>query len=342
MNEKIFITISACNEKDLKQTVLSAINNAQDPDRLSFGILEHSMNGLYSDLNGISNNIMHIKLSYDGPLGVGIPRLTASMLNDRKQDFYLQIDAHMIFEKNWDVDIIKYYSLISQKHDKAVISTYVPWWYEDAEGLIKNPYNKELFIDPNNFNNYPKVESLALKIDSYEKNLFRRHIPIEGIGVDWNNKDYQEHFLTSGHFLFSSFNFLSDVMPDPLITWGGEEPITGLRAWTRGYQIFTIPKNIVWHKNKLGDIKDKNDWRNRKNSLNERLYNICVNNMDISYRRIKDIFLGDYVGYWGSPSLDKLKEYEYTLNVDFSEYYKLLKESLVQNGNNHLLEIMYE
>lgn len=342
MNESIFISISACNEEDLRQTVLSAKLNAYNPDRLFFGILDHSIYEEYSNLSDI-NNVTLVKIKYGGPLGVGIPRLVSSILNNRSHDFYLQIDAHMIFEKNWDRDIINAYSNISNKYNKPIISTYVPFWYKDENNNIKLSLDDSYVVDPYNFNGLDNLNNLSLKIDEYSKNLFRRHIPIEGTSVDWSNdKQYQEHFLTSGHFLFSDFNFIADIMQDPLITWGGEEPIVGLRAWTRGYNIFTIKKAIVWHKNKLGNLVDKNDWRNRNNSKDLKAYDDLQNNIRMSYRRIKDIFLGDYVGYWGATSIDKLKEYEYNLNVNFKEYYDMLKEDLIKSKDYDLLRIMYE
>ena len=342
MNESIFITISSCNEKDLKQTVLSAISNSYNPDRLFFGILDHSIEGKITDLSEIKN-VTSVRISYGGPLGVGLPRLMASMLNDRSHDFYLQIDAHMIFEKNWDKDLIDAYSIISNKYNKPIISTYVPFWYEDSDNNIRLSLDSDAVVDPYNFNGVNNLNNLSLKVDDYSKNLFRRHIPIEGTGVDWSNgKQYQEHFLTSGHFLFSSFSFLSEIMPDPLITWGGEEPIIGLRAWTRGYNIFTINKGIVWHKNKLGANPDKKDWRSMSNSKDLKAYDDLQKNIKMSYRRIKDIFLGDYIGYWGAESIDKLKDFEYNLGVSFKEYYDLLKEDIIKSNDYELLRIMYE
>jgi len=341
MNETIFISISACNEKDLRQTVLSAIQNSCNPERLYFGILDHSLNNIKNDLSNI-RNVTYVRLEYGGPLGVGAPRLFASMLNDRQHDFYMQIDAHMLFEKNWDIDIINEYSHISKTYSKPIISTYVPFWYEDKNNTKKLSLDNNILVDPYNFYGVGEVNNLALKIDDYSNNLFRNHIPIQGTQVDWKDKTYHEHFLTSGHFLFSDFNFLLEIIPDPLITWGGEEPIIGLRAWTRGYNIFTIKKPIVWHKNKLGEIRDKNDWRDVSNSKDENAYRMLQQNINMSYRRIKDIFLGDYLGYWGAPSFDKLKEFEYNLNVSFSEYYDLLKHDLIKNNNRKLVEIMYE
>ena len=50
--------------------------------------------------------------------------------------------------------------------------------------------------------------------------------------------------------VFSDINFVYEVTPDPLITFGGEQQTIAIRSWTRGYRMFCIPKNIIWHKNK--------------------------------------------------------------------------------------------
>lgn len=45
MSSKILVAIISANEKDLKQTVLSAIDNADNPDNLSFVIFDSCLNG---------------------------------------------------------------------------------------------------------------------------------------------------------------------------------------------------------------------------------------------------------------------------------------------------------
>jgi hypothetical protein len=112
MNEKIFISICAFNEIDLEQTVVSAINNATNPDRLFFGIFECSSDNKFANFKNNNKNIYHLKATYNSPFGVGLPRLNSSMLNNRECDFYLQVDAHMLFENNWDIDLIDSYNLI--------------------------------------------------------------------------------------------------------------------------------------------------------------------------------------------------------------------------------------
>ena len=351
MNEKIFIPINGCNEKNIRQTVLSAISNAQYPDRLFFAIFEQSLNNEYADFSDIKQNIVHVKIDFGNPLGVGLPRLFSSILNDRKQDFVLQIDAHMIFEKNWDVDLIKYYSIISQKYDKPIISTYVPWWYEDEHEIIKLSHDSSYIVNTNNFLGIPELPISKLIFDEYEPNLYKKYLTVTSKSIDWsNNKNYEEHHGISGHFLFSNFDIIENIPHDPFIDWGGDEGVFALRSWTRGYRIFSIPKAIVWHKNKWGistnglGVKslDKNDWRVHTNHKKEKHINLHHNNINYGYKRMKDIFLGDYIGYWGAPNKDLLNEFQLVVGKNFNEYYDLLKEYLYKQNDFEGLKILYE
>jgi hypothetical protein len=323
MSKTIYVSIAACNEKDLYQTVLSAINNAAHPDKLHFGIVSHSFTRELQDLSSINGNIRCLYVSYPGPTGVGLPRLIASTLNNKSQDFYFQIDAHMIFENNWDVDLIASYNEIKESFEKPIITTYGPWWYEDDGGCIRIPTHPDLQIDPYDFKGIEGVSTGGLKIGDFASNLFRRHIPIDGSQTPWSELtvDYNQHLLVAGGFFFTDMAFVSEVLPDPHIVFGGEEPTIALRAWTRGYRFFNIKKPICWHKNKLGDNPDKNDWRTSSNSPDLGTFSLFVENDLHSLRRVKDIFLGKLLGYWGAPSIESLNAYEEALGVRFADYY---------------------
>ena len=343
MNEKIFISICAFNEKDLGQTVLSAISNAVNPNRLFFGIFECSSNGNFTNFENNSKNIYHLKAIYNAPFGVGLPRLNSSMLNDREYDFYLQVDAHMLFENNWDVDLVDSYNLISKNHKKIIISTYTPWWYHNEKNEIVLSANNQVIEDIKNFSTNNLFFSHALKMENIQEGLIRKYIDVTGRSVDWNNeKIYEEHFCLSGNFLFSDSSFVKEVMHDPLISWGGDQSVMALRSFTRGYRIFTIKKPIVWHKNKCGEFLDKNDWRYNYIIYDKKLYSAYLKSILPSYRRIKDIFLGDYFGYWGAPNKELLDKYETTVGLNFKDYYDSLKELLINEKDVISLKALYE
>ena len=342
MNEKIFISICAFNEKDLEQTVLSAIHNAVNPNRLFFGIFECSSHGKFTNFEN-NKNIYHLKATYNAPFGVGLPRLNSSMLNDREYDFYLQVDAHMLFENNWDTDLIDSYNLISKNHKKVIISTYTPWWYHNKKNEIVLSTNNQVIEDVKNFSTNNLFFSHALRIENKEEGLIRNYIDVTSKSVEWNDqKIYEEHFCLSGNFLFSDSFFVKEVMHDPLISWGGDQSVMALRSFTRGYRIFAIKKPIVWHKNKCGEFLDKDDWRHNYAIYDKTLYSVYLKSVLPSYRRIKDIFLGNYFGYWGAPNKELLDEYETVVGSNFKDYYDSLKELLINEKNFRSLKALYE
>lgn len=75
----------------------------------------------------------------------------------------------------------------------------------------------------------------------------------------FNGKNYLEHFLFVAHYAFGTYSFFKDIVLDPLIQFGGEEPTMAMRGWTRGYRFFGIKGHILWHfnKNKNDDPEDR-------------------------------------------------------------------------------------
>jgi hypothetical protein len=326
MRNTIFIAIASLNEKDLIQTINSAINNAANPEKLYFGVSSQTYTKeQIKDFTGLGANLRVIHTVFGGPTGVGLPRIITNMLTDFTQDFYLQLDSHMIFENNWDVELLKAYYTIKNKFEKPIISSYTPWFYEDSEGRPRLGGSNTLIEDPNNFKGYPGVSTCKLIVDDYNTPMStdRKHIPIGGANINWDKEDndYVEHHLISAAFLFTSINFITDVLPDPLLLFGGEEPSCALRAWTRGYRIFTIRNPLIWHKNKFGDTPDLKDWRIRSNSPDQSTWDLFDKKYQMSLARVRDIFLGNILGYWGAPTKELLDLYEEALGVSFSEYY---------------------
>jgi hypothetical protein len=80
----------------------------------------------------------------------------------------------------------------------------------------------------------------------------------QGTHVDIVDIDFIEHYNFSAHFVFTIGSFIQDVLPDPFLTFIGEEQTTALRACTRGYRIFSIRDTLLWHLEKNG-IKNEND-----------------------------------------------------------------------------------
>jgi hypothetical protein len=313
MSSKILIAIISANEKDLKQTVLSAINNSDNPDNLSFVIFDSCLNGFpktdFTDLK----NVFYMNMEFSGTQGVGLARLIASSIIMPDTDYVLQLDSHMIFVDHWDTTILEYFNKLERIADKPIISSRAPVWTYDESGSIY--YN----------NSISNVQKLVFR--DLEDAAVRDGYPtIEG--VDSTEEEYVEHNLISAQFTFSKPDLYTEILHDPRIVWGGDEPIHSLRAWTRGYRMFSIKPVICFHYNKklMGGAygkDDPDDWRNLKNN-DSRLFPFYIKRYNDSKKIMRDILLGDYIGYWGAPSIDKLKEFELACGIDFKKFYNIL------------------
>jgi hypothetical protein len=317
MDNKILIAIVSANEKDLKQTVESAINNAKNPEALTFVIFDSLLNNFPKTDFSEFNNVFYMSMEFSGTQGVGLARLIASSIIPPDIDYVLQLDSHMIFLKDWDLNLINSYTALEEIAEKPVISSRAPQWEYDKDDNIVYSLNK---------NSLQKLVFKDAKVSAFQDG----YPTIEGISSE--NGEYVEHNLISAQFTFSKPDLYSEILHDPRIVWGGDEPIYSLRAWCRGYRMFSIKPGICFHYNKQttkGALGKDNpdDWRSLKNN-DPRLFPFYIKRYNDGKRIMREILLGDYVGYWGAPSLEKLKEFEVACGIDFKEFYSIVDKKI--------------
>lgn len=318
MNNKdktIFIGIGAYNEIYIKQTIENALSMSKYPDRLRFGIFSlNSDNQIFSFSE--NKNVKVLNAQYPSLLGVCSSR-AGSLFLYNNEDFYLQIDAHMLFGHNWDEVLINSYYYISQKENckHPLITTRPDWWI--------NGENNEIL-------HYSPEKKLKQPVMSYMKESYLwSDIPLfTSFDPEWKDNKYFEHFGFSAHFAFTSSSFIFDVMPDINFMFYGEEQTTALRAWTRDYRIFSLPENIIWHYNKVLEEKGKLSIKHlyKKDRLNEKISK--KNSKEFNEKnkkaieRTRKILTGKILGYWGSPDIKSLEDYQKASGFDFKEFYK--------------------
>lgn len=310
---KILIAIISANEKDLKQTVESAINSSDIPDNLSFVIFDSRLNGFpKSDFTNFKN-VFYMNMEFSGTQGVGLARLIASSIVMPDTDYVLQLDSHMIFIKGWDSELIKNFNILETIADKPIISSRAPAWHYGKD--------KEIVYSKTS-NDVQKLIFKDSKISAFQDG----YPTIEGVSS--YNEDYVEHNLISAQFTFSRPDLYSEILHDPRIVWGGDEPIYSLRAWCRGYRMFSIKPDICFHYNKQTakgafEKDNKDDWRSLSNN-DPRLFPFYMKRYIDGKRIMREILLGEYIGYWGAPSLEKLKEFELACGINFKDFYEIV------------------
>lgn len=316
-HHKIFVSITAFNEPDILFTIQNAIKTARYPGRINFGLLYHNTNNDFFDLSQ-HPNVRFIRTDHDKMLGVGLSRQLVNSLY-LNEEYYLQIDAHTIFDTWWDERLINnFWKIKNSGIEKPIITQYAPPWYRQ---------NGEIVLD--------KINANSSRLPVYDNNFAEdAEIPLMStIDADWKSDTFHEHYGISAHFIFTSGNFCLEINPDPQILFYGEEPTLALRAWTRGYRMFAIRVPALWHKTKVGDnpagnnildTLDPND-RANFNSADKYLSEIYYINLRRGIEKTRSILTGEILGHWGAPTIEDLKAYEQAADVSFKKFYEYLQ-----------------
>lgn len=319
----IFITIAACKEYYLMQTIMSALAAAKNPGRIYFGIFNTILDKKYSLLgNEIlqSPNIFYTEFYSPTPMGTGFSRMNAALLFDRKHDYVLQIDAHMIFDKDWDEILINNYNIAKKYTDNPFVLTNMMHSFE-----YKVEDRDQLYIWKNEWVPFDNVYDYDSKIENtttHMPSIRTNGIGGNGIfhpwmvgtawvdGGDWNDKrieidgvTFHEGNCVFAALMFYSFEHLMDILHYPKDTFYGDQINFSLRLLSRGFKIFHFYKPVCLV---LGKPKPESDpdyhWQ-----ANSTRSEYCRYLDGISETHHDEIFSGKYLGYWGAPNKESLE-----------------------------------
>ena len=299
----IFVSIASYRDPELVRTIKSAIDNASRPNEIYFGLVIQDFDKEIPDLSWLKNTntiIMHPREAR----GAGFARAKAMTLYSG-QDYYLQIDSHTIFEKNWDVMCIDQLQKAQEisKHKNIILSHFPPGFYVETNNMIsyitkdkdKPPYATKQVPSLNRRN-----EWTAKRVELSDK-----------------NRSYPEVSSTIlAGFVFTIGSIVEEVPYDPEISFFGEEICFAMRAWTRGWDIYSPSVTILYHFYHRGNYKKIWKDRNiRKLSWKEI--------EDISKDKQKRVLCGIEKGAFGAGNYRHLKAYEKLIGFDFKKMYGL-------------------
>jgi len=254
--ETIFISIASYRDPELLPTLRDAIANAKKPERLRFGICwqkddTETLSEFTDDLR-----FKAIKVPYEESKGACWAR---NMIQDlyNGETYYLQLDSHHRFTKNWDVTLIKMLKALKKKgHKKPLLTAYLPGFdpKNDPNGRVNEVWNLEfdrylpegpIFIKPHTLPNWKEL-----------------------------TEPFPSRFL-SAHFIFTLGQWAKEVKYDPYYYFHGEEPSLAARSFTHGYDLFHPHEVIIWHEYiRSGKVKqwdDDREW-SKKNSISYSRY----------------------------------------------------------------------
>ncbi|MBT0722610.1 hypothetical protein HGT70_15205 [Rosenbergiella collisarenosi] len=244
MDKTLFINIASYRDRELWDTLESLLTTAIAPDKLHIAICWQDDNNLTAlrqkgwtpvtvsslagfpvyRLDGSAALIELIALPYQHAQGVGFARALCDQLY-RDEQWFLQIDAHSLFAREWDAYLINTLTSLSQQSAKPLISGYPPSYHVTEAGEVL--YGQD--VGRVTFNRFTPEGLPTLTCQKLSASQ-----PVRG------------SFVAAG-FIFTQGSFVREVGNDPTIFFEGEEITLSLRAYSWGYDVFHLPEQPLWH-----------------------------------------------------------------------------------------------
>ena len=292
------------HEPDLVDTVVSAYENAGSPANVFIGVCNQKIYGEFEDFS-MFRNVTVSNVTSPFPRGLGIAMLEALYLW-RGQHYVLRVDAHAVFVKNWDILLKENHEKIAKEteHNKVILS-HRPSTYEKGENGEKTFQTKRY--------DYRHGVDIQRELLTRFDSSYMISSPEEDPDP---SRNYVEHFLIAAGEVFSTHDYFLDVMPDPRLIFFGEEYVYPMRAWTRGFRIFSIHENISYTLHKTPEYLQsvEIDFVTESKKF-ERLASLTH-----SHRLFfKEVLMGNEIGYYGAKDHESYDQYIEKLGFNYKE-----------------------
>ena len=250
---KIFVQIAAYRDPQLEPTIKNMLENAKRPKNLRIGICrQYNPDDQFDLLEEYRKDkrFRILDVLYSDSRGVCWARNQVQQLYEG-EEYTLQIDSHMRFEKDWDETLIKMVKQLQKKgFEKPLLTGYVSSFDPDNDpaGRVQEPWR------------------MAFDRFIPEGAVFFLPETIPG----WQQmKEPVTARFYSAHFAFTLGQFSTEVQHDPEFYFHGEEISIAVRAYTHGYDLFHPHKVVIWHeytrKGRTKQWDDDKDWVNKNN-----------------------------------------------------------------------------
>lgn len=295
MNETIFVSIASYQDDMLKLTIADALAKAKYPDRIKFGVVEQRevarrINpGVYA-----RKQIRYVGVEPEDSRGVCWARSVCMSLY-QNEDWFFQIDSHMLFDQHWDEWYIAQCKSLEQQSNKPIISGYPMSFVLENNAPVRKQeegINAPIFQEPIEF----RDGALILFVGA-------RPVKVKTPVKTWH--------LAAG-CVFARGEYVNEIPYDPQIYFEGEEQTIALRAFTHGWDIFHVPNMPLfhyWNRDKrtahwecAADKKRHENWESLKRN---------------SLARVRKVLTGKQTGIYGLGSQRTIVEYAALSGVDY-------------------------
>ena len=225
----IFVSIASYRDNECEKTLKSLFDNAKHKNNCFAGICQQNDFNIDEDClinNEMKCNISIIRIPYFEAKGPTYARYLCSGLWNG-EEYYLQIDSHSTFIKDWDEKLIN---------------------------MIKEIKNRQLSLKPV-LSHYPidvkKIDEKTTTIPHIHSAEYNKNgiLVLSAAIYTNNNNDFKLSYFMSAGMFFCESKFLNEIPFDPTLDdlFEGEEILTSVRFYTNGWDVFTPKENIIFH-----------------------------------------------------------------------------------------------
>jgi hypothetical protein len=231
--DKIFVSIASYRDQELMDTIFSILRQAKNPERIFISIFSQDsthpfLENLFLSFN--INDFLYQKVHYKQARGVGYARAqTQKALNDSYK-YYLQVDSHTQFIKDWDEKIINDYEKAFQYWGDLIFTAY-PGSYDYTEnGNIKVSDS----LIPTCLRIQPASSDSPVVYEPRYKDYSGGEIG-----------EYHGYFCAGLAFGYSKY--FIEVPYDEQIYFNGEEQTLAIRFYCKDIKLVAPPYNYCFH-----------------------------------------------------------------------------------------------
>jgi len=292
---EIFVQIASYRDPELAATLQDAIEKADYPDRLAFGVVWQGKVGM--DPVPLHHLPVCRMLLVDADRSRGVCWARAKTQSLWEGEAYtLQIDSHMRFVRGWDELLIR--MLHQCASDRPILTAYPPGYTPPS--CLHSGEPTRLGASHFNDDGILCLESRLSLIDYAQPQL----------GA----------FMAAG-FWFAASQLIQDVPYDPHLYFVGEEISLSVRAWTHGWDIFHPNQVVCYHEytrpGKPRHWEDHPDWWRLSQTATQRVHQLLGQGT-----------AGNQLGIYGLGRQRSLKDYESFSGVNFQ------RRQLTQSARN--------
>lgn len=299
---KIFVSIASYRDTEIIHTLESAVSNARFPKDIEFSVLTQDGNNFHPNLSFVPN-IIHQKMHFKDAMGAGHARKIV-MDTYNGQEYFFQTDSHMRFAPNWDVRMMTMLNESQElaKNNKIILSQFPAPYKKLTDGRDHFPTGDKFFWSDPSWTSVVRTFK-----DEWAGN---RELMKD------KTKPHESHTILAG-YVFAPGNLVEEVPYDERISFMGEELCFAIRAYTRGWNIYSPNEMLLWHfYSRKGHPKV---WNQRDDMVRKQKWaEIEKNSREIQ----KNILTGQEKGIYGIDNLYMLRKYQKMIGINFKDFYR--------------------